>query len=280
MDPHFRAFSFVDRITALQNGRRITGVYRVPASVERFPAALIPEAVGQLAAWAAMAAVGFSHRPVAGIAGRVELLGEVQPGQRLELAAQLDSVDEEAVAYDGQATVGDRPMVRLQHCVGPMMPLETFDDPVAVRARCQLLLDPGVPPGGFDGLQDLSFDAVTSTSAASLDATVQVPQQARLFADHFPRRPVFPGSLLTGLGLELAAHLLQSGAPPAQGLRWVPRVIEDLKLRSFISPGQKLRLRASRVGTAAHPATVAIEMHAETRRLGSCRVDLLAEAGP
>ena len=56
MDGRFRAFSFVDRITRLDPGHRIEGLYTVPATASRFPAALMAEAVGQLAAWSAMSA--------------------------------------------------------------------------------------------------------------------------------------------------------------------------------------------------------------------------------
>ena len=94
MGGHLRAFSFVDQIARVEPVGRIQGHYAIPAGVDSFPASLVVEAVGQLAAWAAMAAVGFSHRPVAGIAGSIELLSAVRPGQNLDLAAELESVDE------------------------------------------------------------------------------------------------------------------------------------------------------------------------------------------
>ena len=36
MDYHFRAFSFVDRIKAVEPGVRITGSYAIPSGVESF----------------------------------------------------------------------------------------------------------------------------------------------------------------------------------------------------------------------------------------------------
>ena len=44
MSGRFRAFSFVDRITRSEPGRRIEGQYTVPASATRFPASLMAEA--------------------------------------------------------------------------------------------------------------------------------------------------------------------------------------------------------------------------------------------
>ena len=77
MDEHFRAFSFVDRIASLEPGTRIRGSYTIPSSIDDFPASLVAEAVGQLAAWAVMSAVDFKSRPVAGLAGNIELLSIV-----------------------------------------------------------------------------------------------------------------------------------------------------------------------------------------------------------
>src|SRR4051794_8827206 len=105
MGGHFSAFSFVDRITSLDPRRHIRGSYLIPSGIKAFPVALVAEAVGQLAAWAAMSALDFKSRPVAGLAGGIDLLSEVAPGQELELAADLESLDEEAAEYHGSAHV-------------------------------------------------------------------------------------------------------------------------------------------------------------------------------
>ena len=122
MDAHFRAFSFVDRIASVHDGRQIRGRYVIPSQRGDFPLSLAGEAVGQLAAWAAMAAVNFAQRPVAGLAGSIELLGEPRAGQVLELAANLEHVDAESVEYTGTAHVDDTLVIRLTDCVGPMVP--------------------------------------------------------------------------------------------------------------------------------------------------------------
>ena len=208
MDDSFRAFSFVDRILSCEAGVRIRGRYGIPAGIEAFPASLVAEAVGQLAAWSAMATVDFQRRPVAGIAGGIELLGDVRPGQTLELAADLESADTEAAAYGGSASVDGIPVLRLTHCVGPMVPMEEFDDPAVVRSRFGVLCGEGARPGGFGGLPSLPVERSGGEAGKIARATLCVPASARLFADHFPRRPVFPGSLLMHANLELAAHLV------------------------------------------------------------------------
>jgi 3-hydroxymyristoyl/3-hydroxydecanoyl-(acyl carrier protein) dehydratase len=262
MDAHFRAFSFVDRITSVDAGRRICGRYTIPAGLEDFPLSLAGEAVGQLAAWAAMAAVQFEHRPVAGLAGSVDLFVAPQPGQVLELAAELEHVDPESVQYRGTAHRDGTLMIRLQDCVGPMVRLADFDDPVALRTRFEELRQNGAHPGGFPGLPRLALERTSGEPGRSASATFQVPSAAPLFADHFPRRPVFPGSLLMHLSLQLGSALASEITPPARG-RWAAGTILDMKLRSFIPPGATLRLEARLKQQAQDSASVALETRAD-----------------
>ena len=273
MDDHFRAYTFVDRIIAIENGLRIRGRYLIPSGVE-FPAALLPEAVGQLAAWAAMSAVDFRYRPVAGIAGGVDFLADVKAGQTLELEAELESVDEQAVAYDGAAHADGIPVVRLQHCVGPMLPLEDFEDPQAARSRFKLLSGPGAEPGGFRGLPALEVNQTSAETGKFIRASLQVPTTASFFADHFPRRPVFPGTLLMHANLQLAAALANEIPPPQNGGPWTLHRVSDVKLRSFIPPGETLELGVSLTEQLENSASMNVEIRKGTRAIGGARLHL------
>lgn len=272
MNEHFRAFSFVDRITAHEPGLRIRGGYTIPAGLDAFPGSLVAEAVGQLAAWAAMAVTGFERRPVAGLAGRIELLASIRPGQELELAAEMESADEDAVAYRGTARVNGTPVIRLEDCVGPMMPVVEFDDPRALRERFALLEGRGAEPGGFTGLPALGLDPVRDDAGGAEGAVLHVPASAPFFADHFPRRPVFPGSLLMHLNLQLAAALAGGLAPPAGGVRWTLRTVQDMKLRAFIAPGETLQLEARLNERSAAALDIGVETRRGRELVGSARL--------
>lgn len=277
MGETFRAFSFVDRILSCEAGVRVRGRYEIPTGIDGFPASLVAEAVGQLAAWSAMAVVDFQRRPVAGIAGGIELLGDVRPGQTLELAADLESADNDAVAYGGSASVDGIPVLRLVNCVGPMVPMEEFDDPAAVRSRFCLLLDAGAGPGGFGGLPALSVERSGGEPGKIARAVLRVPSSARIFDDHFPRRPVFPGSLLMHSNLELAGHLVSEIAQASSGSNWRPRAISDMKLRAFIPPGELLELEARLQKSSDQSAELVVETRQGKRLLGSARVRFAAE---
>ena len=128
MAERFSAFSFVDRIAQVEPGVRAVGRYAIPGDLRRFPSALVAEAIGQLAAWAGMAKLGFRRRPVAGLAGEIAYLGVASPGDLLELAVEIETCDEDAIAYGGAARVNGVPLLELKHCVGPMLAMEDFDD--------------------------------------------------------------------------------------------------------------------------------------------------------
>jgi len=277
MDEHFRAFTFVDRINSIHPGVRIRGSYAIPQGIGSFPASLVAEAVGQLAAWSAMAALDFKCRPVAGLAANIEMLSAVRPGQVLELAAELETVDAEAVAYGGTAHADGVPVIRLQHCVGPMIPLEDFDDPQVLRARLALLQGDGAVPGGFRGVPTFPLDRSGGETGKSLRATLQVPTSASFFADHFPRRPVFPGTLLMNANLELAAALAAQLPAPAVGESWVLRGVSDVKLRAFTPPGETLEIEARLNQHLPEGATLTVETRKGKRVISGARVRLAPE---
>ena len=277
MDHHFRAFSFVDRIHSVEPGIRISGSYAIPPGIGQFSSSLVGEAVGQLAAWAAMAAMDFERRPVAGLAGAINLLAPVKPGQDLELSAELESIDDEAVAYHGEARVNGVPVLRLHNCVGPMVPIADFDDPQALRERFALLCGPGAVPGAFQGVPAFALEQTGGEKGRCLRAAFQVPPAAPLFADHFPRRPVFPGSLLMHLNMQLAASLAKELPLPDSSSSWVLRTINDLKLRTFIPPGELLECEATVQECTGSSARVAIETRKGKKILGGARVQLEAE---
>jgi 3-hydroxyacyl-[acyl-carrier-protein] dehydratase len=279
MGDHFSAFSFVDRITDLQPGVRIRGRYTVPSSLNEFPSSLAAEAIGQLAAWAAMASVEFQRRPVAGLAGCIRLLSPISPGQVLELAVELEGGDDDAIGYSGEASVDGRPVIRLEHCVGPMVLQEEFDCSRALKDRFELLRGPGATPGGFRGVPALQPERVNGEPGRCARANLQVPVSAPFFGDHFPRRPVFPGSLLVHSNLQLVFDLVSEVEPPARDRRWKVESVSNVKLRSFIPPGEKLEIEANLEERSANEAVIAVETRMGRRVVGAARIRLIPEHG-
>jgi len=272
MDEHFRAFTFVDRITSVEKGIRVRGNYTIPAGLQEFPPSLVAEAIGQLAAWSAMAALDFKVRPVAGLAGGVEFLSTVKPGQTLELAANLESVEADAVAYGGTAHADGVLILRLEHCVGPMMPLEDFDNPQAVRDRFNLLREHGGLPGGFRGAPTVPLERSGDETAQCSRATLHIPESGEFFTDHFPRRPVFPGTLLMHANLQLASALAKELPGAVNGASWVLRKVSDVKLRAFTPPGESLEIEARVDEQNENSVRIFVQTRKGKRVVGGARV--------
>jgi 3-hydroxymyristoyl/3-hydroxydecanoyl-(acyl carrier protein) dehydratase len=242
MSGHFSAYSFVDRISEIEAGKRARGCYQVPAHLSRFSSTLTAEAAGQLAAWNAMAYLDYKVRPVAGLAAEIRFGPEVRPGQRLDLEVVIESCESDAVSYSAWADADGVRVMELDHSVGPMLPMEEFDSPDAVRERFQLLCGPGAPSGRFAGVPEHDIEIVEEVSEERVRATMRVPRQAPFFADHFPRRPVFPGTLLLDAQIGLALKFTAGSKRWPAGSVLAATRVPNMKMRSFVQPGDVLEL--------------------------------------
>lgn len=280
MDDRFSAFSFVDRITEIQPGARGHGRFAVPAELPTFSSCLVAEAIGQLAAWVAMAHADFRRRPVAGLAGEVWIAGKIAPGGILDLGVEIESCDLDAVAYSGRARVDDGPVVEVSRCVGPMLPMEEFDAPEAVRGDFEVLCGAGAAPGRFRGIAEPGFVLTDHVPATRLRARLPVPRSAPFFADHFPRRPVFPGTLLLDAEIRLALTLAGDVLHPGSRVRPDPHRVQDVKLHSFILPGQMVELQAEILSATTGTAAVAVTAKVEGKRVSTGRVEIIQREAP
>jgi 3-hydroxymyristoyl/3-hydroxydecanoyl-(acyl carrier protein) dehydratase len=276
MNDHFAAFSFVDRITELEPGRHARGTFAIPATIPDFPACLVAEAVGQLAAWVAMAHIEFRGRPVAALANETRFHRAVHPGETLRLAVDIDSCDDDAVAYRGTADVGGVRVIELIDCLGPMLPVAEFDDPLALAERFELLCGPGAVPGRFGGVAVPRVQRESNVPGEMSVGALQVPAAAPFFHDHFPRRPVFPATLLLdaqiALALETAAEMTHW--PMASGAELVPLRMTRVKVRSFTPPGQLLTVAATLQAPAAATARFALTAEADGKRVATAQVEI------
>jgi 3-hydroxyacyl-[acyl-carrier-protein] dehydratase len=125
-----------------------------------------------------------------------------------------------------------------------MLPTEDFDSPEATRERFELLCGPGAPGGQFGGVPEHDIEIVDLVPGKSVRALLRVPRHAEFFSDHFPRRPVFPGTLLLDSQIQVSLQAA-AGAPhwPA-GAKLAATLVPEMKLRAFIPPGELIELRS------------------------------------
>jgi 3-hydroxymyristoyl/3-hydroxydecanoyl-(acyl carrier protein) dehydratase len=275
----FRAFSFVDRITYV-GGHRIEGQYTVPPGATRFPASLMAEAVGQLAAWAAMSKMDFAWRPVAGLAGETVYHRIATPGQTMTLEASIARCDAEAVAYSGRAAIDGECVLELIDCLGPMLPMADFDAPESVRADFATLFGVGAPAQRFAGVPDPVLETLGHEPGRRLTSRLHVPQFADVayFADHFPRRPVFPGTLLLDAIAGLTVQVADEALPGASGTLFARRV-RNVKIRSFTSPGSALDLDIELLESAGDQAQMKVAARNDGKLIAAARIDVGRHGG-
>jgi 3-hydroxymyristoyl/3-hydroxydecanoyl-(acyl carrier protein) dehydratase len=257
----------------LEDGRRARGRFAIPAGLPAFSIGLVAEGVGQLAAWVAMAHAEFRRRPVAALAGETRIVGTAAPGEILDLGVEIERCDPDAVAYAGWARVTDTPVLELCRCVGPMLPLEEFDAPEAVRGDFETLCGPGARPGRFPGITAPDLSLIDRIPGQRLRAAMRVPVSAPFFGDHFPRRPVFPATLLLDAQIRLAVQLAGQTLPPGQRLR--PARVADVKMRSFILPGQAVELEAGMRSATDGAAELTLGATVDGKRVATGRMEIV-----
>jgi len=278
MADHFAAFSFVDRITEFEPGRRARGRYAVPAGIPAFPPCLVAEAVGQLAAWVSMAHIGFRGRPVAALANETRFHGDVRPGSALDLEVDIEHCDEHAVAYAGRARVDGKLVIELVDCLGPMLPVEEFDSPEEMAARFALIRGDGAPAGRFHGVVAPRVVRTGGVAGRSATATLHVPDAAPFFGDHFPRRPVFPATLLLDAQIGLAVAVAAEAAHWPAGTVPAPARMTHVKMRSFIPPGAVLDIDAELAPDGDEKATLRLAARMDGKTAATARLEVVARA--
>ena len=274
----FAAFSFVDCITQIDGVKRVTGRYTIPASATYFPVSLVAEAIGQLAAWVAMSAVNFRFRPVAALAGDTRIFARPQPGDTLDLIVDIESCDEESITYRGHAMVGEKRVLELLDTLGSMLDINEFDDPAALKADFEQLTAGGRAPGAFNGVPVPALVDMVHEAQQRLQAELSIPAKAPFFDDHFPRRPVFPATLMLDAQLQLAARIAQECAGETVHVTRITNV----KVRAFTSPGATLHLFAESAAPGEddpEPILIKVGAQADGRTIAGAKMFFAPDSG-
>lgn len=250
-------FLFVDRITSFDPPKLVTGVKHV-VSTERYlrPSrrapgntilipCLVGETLGQMAVWTAIKQHDFRFRPVVGVIGQVNLRGEAKVGDTMDLSITIDSLDEEKLAYHGDVKVDGEIILELIDVICPLLPMEDFIDPDVARRQFNIIHRPiekdseiGPMPKSSAKYGPVTPFVISHDDVAFNDQDQSVQGMKKIswsdpyFDDHFPRKPVFPLSLLLECYMGLADQLLKETGKDA-----VIQSFSRFKIIDFIMPG-------------------------------------------
>ncbi len=236
------SFQLIDQILSIRPGEQATGVLQPGAGAEALPLGLLVEAVGQLASWATIPELEFDHRPVAASAGLVEVLRVPAPGAPLEIQVTITAIRRQAISYHGIASSEGTPCLSLQRAIGPLLPMEEFDDKNRVKRLFEELCADGIAPRRAIEPADYQPTILLEPgeSGKGLAGSFRLPEESIIYGDHFPRQPVFPATLLlqTQIDATRKAYARPDGSLPEI------RELRGVKIRAFSGPGEQLSFRA------------------------------------
>lgn len=262
-------FLFVDKIVQLSPGEFTRGIKHVteddyylhPDEHGRpyFMTSFIGETLGQLTAWNVMYHHEFTLRPVAGIVPRVCSHRPVYVGETLLLESMIDSLDEHAVQYHSTAYVNSEPVFSIEGALGPLLPMDDFISQKAIRQQFSDVYRPGnweelsqhyqntndATPAikHYQPKTAMVFDRVIDYhQGLSITAEKRISHAASYFADHFPKKPVLPMTVLLECKLNLARQFIQQAGYP---VTFQFKELKKSKMNEFVYPGDVLICQAN-----------------------------------
>lgn len=255
-------FLFVDRLLELTPGKYARGVKHITPHdrfIVREPytkkpvisSCIIGEAVGQTSAWAVMKANNFKSRPVAGMANEVSILGRARVGDTVILEATIDALTEESVHYNALATVNGKPILRIENALGPILPMEDFISPEIAEQQFNTIYRPGDAPEPFASEQCIATDSVAPyivnfdhvvewEKGKHIKARKNISNNHPYFADHFPRKPVLPLTLLLECKIKLTHLFLEDMLGEEDASQFQLHSFRKIKMTRFVQPGDSI----------------------------------------
>jgi 3-hydroxyacyl-[acyl-carrier-protein] dehydratase len=112
------------------------------------------------------------------------------------------------------------------------------------------------------------IDRITRWEVGSVaEALKNVAMSEDFFDDHFPRRPVMPGTLMIEGMSQLAGLLLEASlkARHDRDAKAIMTVIERTKFRAMVRPGDTLHYRAELMSVSPEGGKVAVEASCDGR---------------
>ena len=289
-------FLFVERIVELVPATFVRGLMTITAEnaflclddkgVMCFMPSFIGEALGQLAAWNVMFSNDFKQRPVAGIASSARLIRPAYVGETLILESFIDHLDDTAVQYHSVARVGDEVIFSIDGALGPLLPMSDFIEPAVVRQQFQ---DIYYPDGAsFAAVHDdttvspvlskvpMVFDRTFDFEAGvRLSAEKTIRADAPYFPDHFPKKPVWPMTVLLECTINLAREfVLRSKFDAVYQVSEVRRV----KMKDFVQPGDVISTHLSVKRHDPEQLTLSFQYEVAGRRV--CVLDIVMSREP
>ncbi len=239
-----RAFQLVATIPRLEIGRWIeaTTIWNGTGGLRL--AGFLLEAVAQAAGWLIAASTGFARRGLPLRIASIRLMADPPPGAQVDLRAEVTTWRDASVLLRGTACWGGRPLGEAEGGICGLVDATQLEDPTATRETFEALLAaPPDAPGSGTPAEPPGVPSVQALDARGGSATWLVAGGKGLFADHFPRLPVLPGSLQ----VQALAGLAQAVAGAGGGAADPVACLHQVRFRRPVRPGDRLVLEAEMI---------------------------------
>ncbi len=244
-------FQLVATIPRVEIGRCIQATTIWNGTGGLRPAGFLLEAVAQAAGWLIAASTDFARRGLPLSIATVRLLADPPPGARVDLLAEVTAWRDASAVLRGEASWGGRPLGEAEGGICGLVDATQLEDPTVTRATFEALLAaPPDAPGSGTPAEPPGVPSVQALDARGGRATWLVAGGQDLFADHFPRLPLLPGSLqvqaLVGLAQAVAGAEGGAADPVAS--------LHHVQFRRPVRPGERLVLEAEMIRHSARGA--------------------------
>jgi len=259
-------FLFVDRICALEKGKRVRAIKNISGD-EGFLAEIFPglpvlspviaaEAAAQALSWLIVEARDFAVKPLITVLDEYVCHKHVQPGDQIAMEGEVESFQRESALAHARILINETPAIEINHGVCYLFPLSALQDPADAQRQFQHLCEkpfltapaaaqrsPLVREGAAPNLRDSGIDRIIFYEERQRIVGIKnITTTADYFNDHFPRKPLLPGVVIMD-ALIGCARILINRALTAHGWEQMQAVLvraHKVKFRRFVQPGDQL----------------------------------------
>ncbi len=270
-------FLFVSKIHDIVNNR-VTGQVsfskgeawrRERAGACEISTSVVSEAIGQLVSWMALKDNQFTGRPVFLFATEINLSGRVQAPATVELEATITDRIDDSFIFSGRAQVNGQTIVEIKDCGGYFMTLSELEDPAITAQRFQDLTTKGLPanpPSAAFNFLTLIDEIQDLVVGQSIVARKVMDANEPFYPDHFPRFPVTPIVVINEMICEATRRMI-SEKDPSKQLTIEPISVSDLKIKSFIKPGDTAIVSVKKIESHDSQIETIAEISVNTKRI-------------
>jgi 3-hydroxymyristoyl/3-hydroxydecanoyl-(acyl carrier protein) dehydratase len=155
-----------------------------------------------------------------------------------------------------------------------MLPQAEFDDPKIVEKQFYLLKTIGARENRLAVAPYILGTDMHSDTVGTLEGSLIIPNQADFFADHFPNKPVFPATLLIYALTSMVMEKINIIRSRPSTVKVNISAIRKVKVRSWISPGEHVKLMAKALTAESAPNSLILTANLSGKLVASATLQL------